>query len=258
MKKKYKKKINNSLRVNEFSFTKYKKFLKFYSKRITNFSNALHKKKFVLLRHDIEFSISRALEIAKVEYELKVKSTFFFQVISQAYNPFSIENIKKIQKIKEMGHEIGLHLYISDLDKPDKAKLLRELKRQKLLFEKGFKMKCIVFSFHRPKTWILKLRNNKIGGLINAYGKSFFEFSPTPKKIIYLSDSNIKWKYGDPLDHISSKKVQILIHPDHWWLNGSKNIKNNFLKLEKEHHMEFKETLDNEMSNYSTVMNLKK
>ena len=63
---------------------------------------------FILLRHDVEFDISRALELAKIESKHNVKSTFFFQVYSSAYNSLSPINKNMIKQIKDLGHNIGI------------------------------------------------------------------------------------------------------------------------------------------------------
>ena len=65
--------------------------------------------KFCVLRHDIEFSIDRAYELAKVEKELGVTSTYTVQVRNNTYNALSEKNIDLIKRIKDLGHHIGLH-----------------------------------------------------------------------------------------------------------------------------------------------------
>ena len=51
---------------------------------------------FCILRHDIEFSIDRAYELAKVEKELGVTSTYTVQVRNNTYNALSEKNIDLI------------------------------------------------------------------------------------------------------------------------------------------------------------------
>ena len=48
-----------------------------------------------MLRHDIEFSVDRAYELAKVEKELGVTSTYTVQVRNNTYNALSEKNIEK-------------------------------------------------------------------------------------------------------------------------------------------------------------------
>ena len=65
---------------------------------------------FCVLRHDIEFSIDRALEMARIEHDdLGVHSTYTVQLRNNTYNALSQKNIEAIQEIEEMGHYIGLH-----------------------------------------------------------------------------------------------------------------------------------------------------
>ena len=40
----------------------------------------------LLLRHDIDFSVDYAYQIAKLESKLKINSTFFFMLTSNMYN----------------------------------------------------------------------------------------------------------------------------------------------------------------------------
>ena len=79
----------NNTNKNLFSFSEYNQILSGLKNRFVNFPDAINKKEFIILRHDVEFTISRALDLAKIELEHSIKSTFFFQVISDAYNPFS-------------------------------------------------------------------------------------------------------------------------------------------------------------------------
>ena len=65
---------------------------------------------FCVLRHDIEFSIDRALTMARIEAdEVGVKSTYTVQLRNNTYNALSQKNIEAIQEIKKLGHSIGLH-----------------------------------------------------------------------------------------------------------------------------------------------------
>jgi len=66
--------------------------------------------KFCVVRHDIEFSIDRALIMAKIEAnELGISSTYTIQLRNNTYNAISEKNIKLVREIKELGHKIGLH-----------------------------------------------------------------------------------------------------------------------------------------------------
>ena len=97
-----------------FSYDEYKLILEALKTKKTTFEDAL-KGDFTILRHDVEFNIDRAKKIGVIDNEYGIKSTFFFQVISSAYNPFSVKNKAKILSLIKMGHTVGLHFYISDM-----------------------------------------------------------------------------------------------------------------------------------------------
>ena len=68
-----------------------------------------------MIRHDVEFSPRRALEIARLDDSFGVESSFLFQVKSNAYNLFSSENLNILQEVKALNRKVGLHLYVSML-----------------------------------------------------------------------------------------------------------------------------------------------
>ena len=236
----------------KFSTLEYIEILTAFSGRFMSFEDELDDG-FTILRHDVEFSVNRALNMAIIEHQYGVKSTFFFQVLSNAYNPFSKTNYDKINQIKSLGHKIGLHLYISHLTEHNEESLCKELRLQKILFEKGLGLECTTFSFHRPPKWALEIRHDKIDDVINAYGPSYFEYSPTPVHIKYVADSQHKWAYGHPLDYQDQKKIQILLHPDEWSSMGDTGSLEFFLDLVSENKKTFISTLDDETKHFSEV-----
>ena len=73
---------------NNFNSRNYKKLLNFFIKRNYKFVNykSFKLKKNILLRHDVDFDVDKALSIAKIDHSLKIKSHFFFLVDSPFYN----------------------------------------------------------------------------------------------------------------------------------------------------------------------------
>lgn len=238
------------MNIQKFSYDEYKKILFAFKSRFKNIKQAKNHEEFVILRHDVEFSLERALELAKIDFQCEVESTFFIQVYSSAYNAFSYEEIKRIKKIKDLGHEIGLHLYVSHLNVHKLESLIFEIEKQKKIFEIGLDLSCNIFSYHRPPKWVLDIRADNLCNMINVYGPSFFEYAPEPVQIKYISDSMHKWSYGYPLDYFSFSKIQLLIHPDEWTEFGSIDSSDNFKKLIKEKNNEFLNTLSNETKHF--------
>lgn len=77
----------------------------------------LRPKKALVLRHDVDSLPHRALEMAKIENEAGVHSTYFFRVFSNEYNIFDYNTMNIILEIKNMGHEIGYHAEPVDVSK---------------------------------------------------------------------------------------------------------------------------------------------
>lgn len=76
---------------------------------ISSYLNYKDNEKCVILRHDVDNDPEKALELAKYENAVGVKSTFFVLLTSPFYNVFSYETNKIIRKIASLGHDIGLH-----------------------------------------------------------------------------------------------------------------------------------------------------
>ena len=233
-----------------FHYEEYEKFLKKIS-RGTNFYESPMPHDFLIMRHDVEFSVERALKIAQLDEANGITSVFFFQVISGAYNPFSVINRAKINKISDLGHEVGLHFYVTHISPNDMSDLEKQFQIQKNLFETGLGLDCKSFSFHRPPKWVLEIRDDTLFGVKNAYGASYFEFSSCPQDIIYIADSGHKWNYGYPSDNLGKAKLQILIHPDEWCENGSTDEKSHFKSLIEENTSSFIEILDQETKHFA-------
>ena len=97
-----------------FNYSEYRNIIKLVQSylRIYDFKEVLNynPSQYCVLRHDIEFSIDRALMLARIESdELGVKSTYTVQLRNNTYNALSQKNIEAIQEIEKLGHKIGLH-----------------------------------------------------------------------------------------------------------------------------------------------------
>ena len=208
-------------------------------------------KKFCVLRHDIEFSIDRAYKLAKIENELGVISTYTVQVRNNTYNALSEKNINLILKIKELGHHIGLHQNPPSSMKLDTLKdyIMRDI----TILEECYGFEIDRFAFHRPKKEYLNYYV-QLDNKINCYDKKFFHFfedKPESLEILYLADSNHKWKYGYPLDFDFSKinKLQLLTHPFSWSDSGGDNY-GNFVTLIRERNDELVNSMNTETNTF--------
>jgi hypothetical protein len=172
-----------------------------------------NKESICFLRHDIDFSPKNALEIARLEAKENVVSTFTVLLTSQYYSPFNKNTRDLLKKIKNYGHEIGLHFDPSfynikaekDLDfyVAKEADILRDL----------LDVDVRMFSFHQTNNFSMSCRSMTYGNLINAYSNFFHN------DVEYTSDSNGYWRFRSWEELLLEKHkiIQVLTHPI-WWL----------------------------------------
>jgi hypothetical protein len=169
----------------------------------------------VLWRHDVDFSVHRALRLAEIEAEAGLRSTYFLYPHSQFYNLLSVLVAPKAKRIVELGHELGLHFdptfYGGRLDRED---FLRRVEAEKVLLSEVFGVAPVAVSFH-----LFGVLENAppaedvICGMVNAYG-------PTIRTgYVYCSDSNGVWRHErlfDVLERAEPDRLHVLTHPE-WW-----------------------------------------
>jgi hypothetical protein len=77
-------------------------------------------RRFVVLRHDIDFAPAYSLEMAELEHAAGVVATYFVLVDGQFYNPLQRDVVLQLRRIHSLGHEIGLHYAVSSaVDRED-------------------------------------------------------------------------------------------------------------------------------------------
>ena len=240
-----------------FSFFEYARIIEAYRPIIRDFAtlndDGFNDPEFCLIRHDIEFSLPKAVRLAEIDSELGIQSTFFVQVKNGAYNPIALPNSKIVRKIRELSHFVGLHFYITGIEENDLGEVVRQLQFQTMVLEEVLGQTVSRFSYHRPPPWVLKLNLRSEMDLLNAYDPKFFEMTEgnnSAKSIKYMSDSQHAWKYGHPLAFRDKyKKFQILMHPDEWSEAGSTPL-DNFRELIELNRSEFIRTLQTECNHF--------
>ena len=94
-------------------------------------------KGYIVLKHDVEDDVKRALELAKIEHKYGHKGSYYVQ----AYLMNNEKNIKMLQEMQMMGHEISYHYDVMDSCKGDLEKAIEEFEKNKSLFEdNGFEI----------------------------------------------------------------------------------------------------------------------
>ena len=149
----------------------------------------------LFLRHDIDLSLDAALQMAELESELEAPATYLLMAESVFYNLASSEGVAAIERLRELGHAVGLHAVYPKVELDDR-------------FDP-------VVSWHNPKPEYMSAR---IPGATNVYAEPYFS-PPT-----YRSDSNQHWRSGCPHEELRGGGfpwLQILVHPEIWVYPGA-------------------------------------
>ena len=241
-----------------FSYAEYRNIITLVKQNlpIMDFSEVDDKtNSFCVLRHDIEFSIDRALTMARIEHDdLGVHSTYTVQLRNNTYNALSQKNIEAIQEIDAMGHYIGLH---QNPPMMGDEELIDYIIKDIETLEHYYGFEVDRFAFHRcgSNPGILE-KYVEVPDKINCYAEEFFHYfngdKPEELRVHYLADSNHQWKYGHPfnIDYWElPQKMQLLTHPFSWSDEGYDNIVN-FTKLIRERNIELLSDMNSETKTF--------
>jgi hypothetical protein len=146
----------------------------------------------ILLRHDVDLSLGSALTMAELEAERGVTATYFLMTRSEFYNLDSASGEAALDRLRGLGHQIGLHAVWPHAD-----------------FDERFDP---VFVWHNPDPQYMHV---PVDGLVNV-------FDP-PWGDVYRSDSNQRWRHGCPHEELRAgafERLQLLIHPEIWVHSG--------------------------------------
>lgn len=238
-----------------FSYEDYREIVRLVqeSGRACGYEEALKKEEFVIMRHDVEYSVERAYALSLVESEMDFTSTWFFQWTNNSYNILSRRHQDMILDMKERGHHIGLHFALNGLT--DMQQVRRQIVKEMRILSDMFGFEISQFSVHRPISQVLAA-NIKLPNIINAYQDEFFTFAPdvnndTVLEVKYMSDANHIWRYGYPdrENILQHKKVQILTHPFAWSEKGNDN-RNNYAALIQEKYAEMIDSINDECKDF--------
>ena len=164
----------------------------------------------VIMRHDVDNDLEKALKLAEMEFDLGISSTYFVLTTSNFYNICSRKNKEILKAICSKGHQIGLHFDEAQYVNKDEKWQEEAIEKEILLLEQCVERKVACVSMHRPSKDMLQANWHIKGGrVVNSYDKEFFE------NYKYISDSRRSWK-ENVLELIEKEKygrLHILVHP---------------------------------------------
>jgi len=226
------------LKDRDFTVKKYSELLGAFKKAGYDFQtveNYVRKpnNRVVILRHDVDSWPKNALQMAELENELGIKSTYYFR---KSWLSFK-ENI--VQRIVGYGHEIGYHYEDLSSAKGNYKKAIKRFRENLSFLRKYYPVTTIAMHGRPLSKWDSKDLWNKYD--YRSYGliaEPYLDFNFN--EILYLTDTGNRWdgdKYSirdyvnsaysydihtteELIKHIQGgllpNKIMLNVHPARW------------------------------------------
>jgi len=197
----------------------------------------------VILRHDVDLSLTAALEIAEIEAAANVSSVFHVLLTAEAYNAYSAAGQRAISQLRRHGHRLGLHVdpALIDFATPERVR-----ESMKSLFDVAMRVLGPLdsYSLHRPVASgrLHEIAPENLGFRVPPYSAS----AAYQRDIAYRSDSRREWRSGcicAELPQLDGAAVQLNTHPI-WWAGESRSraeILERFLEMRDEESVAYLE-----------------
>lgn len=169
----------------------------------------------VLLRHDVDFDVVPALELAEIEHALGLQGTYFFLTTAETYNLQALSVRRMISQISLLGFEVALHFDPTIYESAEVDILTQKARNEANILEDIVGSPVVSLSLHNPSVSgqypILK-------SFHNAYAPGLF----SPNR--YLSDSRMTFhtEPGMLFSSMSHGLGQLLLHPMHYSPSGAR------------------------------------
>lgn len=165
------------------------------------------------IRHDVDYDLQCAVEMAIFEAKLGITSTYYIRCRAEEYNPFGRESREKLRMIQVLGHTLGLHVDLGLHRGANVSDAMMEKACENdlgLFVAGGYAMSRRV-SFHAPPH--------------DVYGRDFRWFDHalgTDKPVRYVADSRGVFRRNPETALAMADEmgppVQLNLHPEWWFL----------------------------------------
>lgn len=204
----------------QFTCESYAAMLKELNKKgypFKNYSNWQETDRSVILRHDVDYSLEKAVFLSEIEKSVfpeGVQATYFVLVSTNFYNIHSLASKNQLRQIIENGGMIGLHFDETQYNISDEREMQKYVCEETDILSAAAGTKINAVSMHRPSEKFLSAEA-EFPGMINSYSGTYF------KSMKYLSDSRRHWR--EDVDEIIGsgryRRLHILTHP-FWYMQG--------------------------------------
>lgn len=149
-------------------------------------SSSVRTERWVILRHDVDLKAANSLRTAEIEYELGIRTSYYFRIIKESNQP------DIIKAIAALGHEIGYHYEDLSLAHGDMNKAITSFREHLAYFRQYYPVKTICMhgaptsQYDGRDLW--KKYNYRDEGLT---GEPYFDMDFTDA--FYLTDTGRCW-----------------------------------------------------------------
>lgn len=183
-----------------------------------NYGNWQKADRTVILRHDVDYSLQKAVPLSAVEREVcpeGANATYFVLVSTNFYNIHSKSSRECIHQIIQNGGNIGLHFDETQYAISDEEEMKQYVHDEAAVLSDLIGQKVDAVSMHRPSEKFL-CSNLSFPGIVNSYEETYFQ------KMKYVSDSRRHWRENvdEIIENADHPRLHILTHP-FWYREGS-------------------------------------
>lgn len=167
---------------------------------------------FLILRHDVDYSLYSALTLAREEAARGIQATYFLLVNSPYYNLLSPSHAHVPSEIVALGHQVGLHYDVNVFRPFPQARWEKLLDAQVRLLEELCESSVSAIAMHQPGLHGADPFRSSTRYL-NASSDRF------TNETSYLSDSCRAWRDVTWLllkDGPLPLRIQLGLHPINW------------------------------------------
>lgn len=199
------------------------KYLNVEAIRARDVSEKYKTTQFIVFKHDVETNPSKALKLAQIENKYDINGSFYVQ----EYLLNNPSNVKILQEIRDLGHEVSYHYDVLDVNDGDfkKAKTEFQTNLEKFI-SNGFRIETVCQHGNPIKIRVGYtsnrdfFRNESIAQQYNDITDIVVNFKEkTGTKFLYISDAGYSWNIiSDPENNDRVNEV-----PD-VPLNGLNNV----------------------------------
>lgn len=170
--------------------------------------------KSIQIVHDVDFALEPALEMARLERAIGLRTIYFIRSRSKNYNLLSPSTIKSVRAIESLGHKVGLHYETQTGVKDDeKYEAIFMSHLEFLRSETGLELRA--HNVHEPS------RTGSQHHTID-HGINYFFRNKRWQTYKYISDSGGRWREGCFCRFADHPRLLVLIHPI-WWYETNPN-----------------------------------